>query len=131
MYNIETKNFGVKLTFSGFIQADEMNNWVEDSKKVLPSLGTNFGVFVDLRDLKPLPVDAQAAMEEGQKMYKQAGMLRSVVVLANPITTMQFKRIAKETGIYEWERYIDASAVSNWEQLAQDWIVSGKDPDAK
>jgi len=34
-------------------------------------------------------------------------MVRSVVILANTITKLQFKRIAQETGIYQWERYID------------------------
>jgi hypothetical protein len=47
-------------------------------------------------------------------------MDRSVVILANSVTTMQFRRIAQETGIYQWERYIDASKVTNWEEIAID-----------
>ena len=46
-------------------------------------------------------------MQEGQKLFKNAGMERSVVILSTAMVTMQFKRIAKETGIYEWERYIE------------------------
>ncbi len=42
---------------------------------------------------------------------------------------MQFKRIAKETGIYEWERYINASATPNWEQAGADWLTKAADPD--
>ena len=38
MYNIETKPFGFKLTFSDFIKADEMLQWVDESKKVLGSV---------------------------------------------------------------------------------------------
>jgi hypothetical protein len=42
---------------------------------------------------------------------------------------MQFKRIAKETGIYQWERYIDSNANPTWEQAGVDWLVKGTDPD--
>jgi len=89
-----------------------------------------FGVFIDMRTLKPILPDTQEFMQQGQKMYKLKGMKRSVVILHSSITTMQFQRIAKETGIYEWERYIDASKTANWEKIGIDWIKSGVDPDA-
>ncbi len=44
---------------------------------------------------------------------------------------MQFKRIARETGIDQWERYINASATPNWEQVGIDWLTRAADPDAK
>lgn len=65
----------------------------------------------------------------GSKEYKSKGMKRSVVILDSAIMAMQFKRLAKDTGIYEWERYIDASTHSNWEKLGEEWIVNGIDPD--
>ncbi|MGB9500437.1 MAG: hypothetical protein ACKVE4_12015 [Dissulfuribacterales bacterium] len=42
---------------------------------------------------------------------------------------MQFQCIGKETGIYEWERYIDVSSSPDWERIAVDWISKGIDPD--
>ena len=106
-----------------------MQKWVVESGKIIKSLPHKFGVFVDMRELKPLDADSQLVMQEGQKLYKGAGMERSVVILANAIITMQFKRIAKETGIYEWERYIDASKTANWEEIGIDWLVNNIDPD--
>ena len=129
MYSIEKKPYGVKLIFGEFIQQPEMAEWVKESEQIIPTLSGGFGVFVDMRTLKPLPQDSQEEMEKGQKLYKQHGMVRSVVVLDNAVTTMQFKRIAKKTGIYEWERYIDASATPNWEKVGEDWIVKAEDPD--
>lgn len=129
MYNIERKTYGYKLTFSGKITPEEMQMWVEDSKKKLTSSPSSFHVFVDMRSLKTLSSEAQMHMQDGQKLYKGKGMVRSVVVVDSTITKMQFQRIAKETGIYEWERYIDASGTSNWEKVGEDWIVSEKDPD--
>ena len=100
-----------------------------ESKSALNSAPGKFGVFVDMRNLSPLPSDAKTMMEEGQKLYKQKGMQRSVVVVANAITKMQFQRIAKQTGIYDWERYIDASNTSNWESVGVNWLKNGVDPD--
>ena len=131
MYKIEKTDFGVKLTFVGFIKKDEMANWVKESEQLIRSLPSKFGVFVDMRNLKPLPNDAEMEMQKGQKLYKEKGMERSVVILANAITAMQFKRIGQETGIYQWERYIDASKVTNWEEIGIQWLVRAEDPDKK
>jgi hypothetical protein len=129
MYKIEKKNYGVKLTFDGFIKKEEMEQWVQEAKNIVPQLPGKFGVLVDMRTLKPLPRDAQAAMEEGQKVFKQNGMERSAVVLNSATVTMQFKKIAKDTGIDQWERYIDASKHSDWENKSLEWIQKAKDPE--
>lgn len=129
MYKIDKTKYGYRLTFGGFITKDEMEKWLEESKKILKTTSRKFGVFVDMRTLKPLVSEAQDAMKEGQKLYKQKGMERSVVILENAITTLQFKRIAQETGIYDWERYIDAFVTSDWERVGLDWLTKAIDPD--
>ena len=67
-------------------------------------------------------------MAKGQEMYRKAGMERSVVVLADAITSMQFKRLAKQSGIDAWERYIDASTTSNFKEVGMDWLLNKKEP---
>ncbi len=132
MFTIETKEFGYKLTFVGFIKSDEMMDWLSESEKILEkSTVKEFGVFIDMRKLRPLPPDSRELMEKGQMLYKTKGMSRSVVIVDNIVTKLQFIRIAKETGIYDWERYIDVSSISNWELVGLDWITDGKDPDKK
>ena len=130
MYKIERKNYGYKLTFGGFMLVDEVKNWVADSRRILIPANGKFGVFVDMRTLKPLPGDAQVFMQEGQHLYQAKGMIRSVVILANVITKIQFQRIGRETGIYERERYIDIESKPNWEQVGLNWIIKGLDPDS-
>ena len=129
MYKIEKKSFGYKLTFSDIIELDEIKRWVEESKKVLASQAGKFGVMVDMRGLRPLKPDVQAAMVEGQKAFKGKGMERSAVVLANSVIALQFKRLAQESGIYEWERYVDGSKKAEWERVAEAWISHAADPD--
>jgi hypothetical protein len=129
MYRIETRDYGYKLTFAGSIKADEMKAWVQESKTILAAGSRKFGVLVDMRELKPLIDDARLFMREGQKLYKRTGMVRSSVAVNSPIIKQQFQRIAMETGIYEWERYIDASSVATWERVGLDWIEHAVDPD--
>jgi hypothetical protein len=132
MYRIEKKPYGYRMLFSGFIKNDEMKAWAQEVKATLAApQAKEFGVFVDMRDLKPLDDAAKATMVEGQLIFKDKGMVRSVVILNSPILTMQFKRLAKESGIYQWERYVDASVVSDFEKVGEDWVGKGIDPDKK
>ncbi len=130
MYLIESKPFGFSLRFEGSISAAEMQEWVEASKEVLKTAPKHFGVLADLRSLKPLVPESKVVMEVGQKLYKSAGLTRSVVILDSSLLAVQFKNIAWATGIYEWERYITASEHADWNELALNWIMSGIDPDA-
>lgn len=131
MYKIEKRPSGFLLTFGGFINKQEMEQWLEESKSALMLAPPEFGVIIDMRTLNPLPLDAQEVMVAGQQMYKTKGMKRSAVVLNNPTTTIQFKRLAQESGIYAFERYIDASVTPDWSKVAVDWVKSGIDPDKK
>lgn len=126
MYKVEKTQYGVKIVFSGLISENEMKQWFEESKKL--SLPSEFGVIVDMRELKPLAKEAQHYLEEGQKYYQSKGMKRSSVIVSSAIVKMQFQRLAKETGIYQFERYIEPSQ-PNFEIVAQKWISSGIDPD--
>ncbi len=129
MYTIERQPYGFRLVFGGFIKREEMSQWVKEAERHLATQTVPFGVLVDMRELKPLPPDSQSVMEGGQKLFKMKGMQRSAVALQNAVITLQFKRIAQESGIYAWERYLDASKTPNWQTKAIAWIVSGTDPD--
>ena len=128
MYEIEKTDYGYHLTFAGRILETEMAAWVEESDQLLDKQRGKFSVFIDMRRLDPIASEAQVQMQKGQRLYKLKGMERSVVVLENPTLTLQFKRIARQTGILLWERYIDATLVKNWEEVALDWIKNGIEP---
>jgi hypothetical protein len=130
MFTIEKKHYGYRFAFSGFITADEMTRWLEEVKKILSTpQSKEFGVFVDMQEMKPLADEVQKIIVEGQAICKTKGMGRSVVILKSSVLSMQFRRLAKESGIYEWERYLASQNVANYEKVGEDWIVSGTDPD--
>jgi len=129
MYSITRKTSGYILTFNGVIDENEMQKWVDDSKRHLQEeKSDSFGVIVDMENLEPLSQGASTLMKEGQKLYKEKGMNRSAVILNSPKICEQFKNIALQTGIYAKERYIDASTVKNSIEVAIKWVKDGISP---
>jgi hypothetical protein len=130
MYKIEKLAFGYKLTFAGSISESEIQQWYDESVTQLASAPSKYGVLIDMRTIQALVPGARDIMMKGQQLYKSKGMERSAVIVNSAITKMQFTRLARESGIYEWERYIDASGVSDCENVGIAWIQKAQDPDA-
>ena len=130
MFKIDKKDYGFHLIFSGFIQLSEMKQWANEFGGEVQKLGgAKYGVLVDMRELKPLPKDAQEFMTQGQLAARKGGMERSAIILNDTIVMMQFKRLAYESGIYDWERYFNAKDDPSYETKAINWIKNGVDPD--
>jgi hypothetical protein len=129
VYKIEKRPSGFLLTFGGVITKDEMERWHAESQVALVGAVPPFGVIIDMRELQPLHPEVQGVMVEGQKKYMVAGMKRSCVVVANAITAAQFKRLAHASGIYAFERYLDAESTPDWSRTAVAWVKDGTDPD--
>jgi hypothetical protein len=130
MHNISKQKYGYQLTFGGTIDLDEITRWREKSRVALVGAPKSFGVLIDMRGLGPggLRPEAQPVMVEGQELYRKAGMVRSCVVLQSATVTMQFQRLARESGIDSYERYINAAAQPDWQAKAIAWIESRTEP---
>jgi hypothetical protein len=131
VYKIEKADWGYELTFGGNMPADEVSQWYQDWAETIKDHLGPFSVFVDMRTLIPLSKEAMEPLAEGQRLARQRGMVRSVVIVQNPATASQFRRIAGDTGINQWERYIDATIADNWRQLGLNWILQGIEPIAE
>jgi hypothetical protein len=123
MYRIEKTEYGLKLVFEGFIKADEMRKWYEDSKKALESQSEDYKVMVDMRNMKTLPPDSKKILEEGQRNFVSKGGIRAAIIASNVVTKEQQKNIAVKSGLGESEVYIDGSQ-PDWEQKALDWLIN-------
>ena len=122
MYKIDKTDLGFYLTFAGAMTKAEIEKWYAESEQVLKGPLAPFGVIIDMRTLALLSVDAQGVMVRGQAMYRSRGMERSCVILDDAITTIQFMRLARRSGIFKYERYIDASAHKDWLAEARNWV---------
>ena len=129
MYRIKREPWGYRLRFGGFISSDEMEAWRVESQKILEEAPARFGVLVDMHDLRPLPPQTQMVMVSGQQLYKQAGMERSAVIVDSALTALQFRRLARESGIDAWERYLSTKD-PDVDEKAIAWLEEGSDPDS-
>lgn len=129
MHKIEKKNYGFKITSSGITTLEETREWIVASEKILKDVSGKFGLFSDIRNLSPVTMEIQEKLQEGQKLYKDKGLERSAIIVNSATAALQFKKVAKKTGIYKWERYIDSSTRSNWESLGEKWLTDAIDPD--
>jgi hypothetical protein len=128
VYKIDKTDAGFYLTFAGDMTKPELDSWYKESEQVLTKQKGSFGVIIDMRTLAPLPAEAQGVMVRGQSMYRRRGMERSCVILQDAITTIQFMRLARQSGIFKDERYIDASTHRDWLAEAKDWVTNAIAP---
>ena len=128
MYKIERTDYGFRLEFGGFIQADEMREWYEETKKALEDVTEEYKVLVDMRKMKTLPPDSKKILEEGQRYYVEHGGIGSAVIASNVITKEQQRNIGVRSGVGPREVYIDASD-PDWEEKALNWLLHGISPE--
>ncbi|BDS12438.1 hypothetical protein [Aureispira anguillae] len=128
MYIVERKDYGVKITFAGFIREKEMKAWQLEMVKLLKTLPDKFGMLIDMREMKAIPAESQQILMATQKIFKPH-VLRSASITAAAITNMQFKRMGDKTKVNETKIFINALEVPNWEEVGETWIVKGTAPE--
>lgn len=131
MYTMERTTYGLFIKVRDSLSKAEAEQWVKDLKAATTEINGEFGVIADLRQVLILSPESKDAVQAGEMYAREHGLVRSVIILGDEITAQQMKGIARCSGVYEWERYIDATGEPNWEQVAVDWILNAVDPDKK
>lgn len=129
MYRIDETDYGFKFTFGNSIDRATMSRWSTAAMALVNSQTDAFSMMIDLRAIKPLSGDIEAQIQQVKDAARRKGMIRSVVVLGDALTTMYLRRAARRNGNYWFERYINANMEPNWDQVGQEWLVHGIDPD--
>lgn len=128
MITWEKEEYGFYFGFHSPVTLEDALKWADDVRRLVPEHGRPFCVFADFRTCELLPPASKLVIGEMQRFCLENGMQRSVVILNDKITVMQMALVARTSGIYDGERYIDATTVPNWEQLGLDWLIKGIDP---
>jgi hypothetical protein len=128
MYTVARAAYGVRVSFSGQVSAEEARQWSAESRLLLDSIEGRFHVLIDMRAIAPPSAEALAEIAAGQSMYEAAGMDRSAVIVGHRDLAERFTAAAQASGDDEWERYIDASSSPDWEARAVTWLEAGIDP---
>ncbi len=127
MYKIERQNYGVKLTFEGFITPEEMQAYKDEFKVMLELLPPKFGLLGDIRNMKPLSAESQAILSAHPE-WTANRIERSATIIDSALVKMQSRRLTREWKQEEGKKYIDASEHPDWETLAVNWIEKGVAP---
>lgn len=127
--DFEATSYGVRITVSDPQSSEDLSRFTAQLRNGIGSRQT-FGLLVDLRlQVTRRPKEEAAVIVDAMKTARSLGLTRSAVVASNAKTTFAIRQLAFSTGVYEWERYFDASTNSEWEKAALDWIENGTDPD--
>lgn len=125
MHQIEQTDYGMRVTFDGFMSRQDMQAWFDDMKKSgpPPTGQGEYGVLVDLRGAVAFPVESQEVLFDAIKMSMERGMRRNAIIVSNAIAKIQATRIARETGIgKDAIQFFDATTTPDWEKQATDWL---------
>jgi hypothetical protein len=132
MYRIIKHTFGFELVFGDTLSADEMKQWRQEAVRSLVGAPKSFGILVDMHTLRRSELDAetQEALAEGLDLFKRSGTLRSCIILDSAPITAQYRRRARESRVYYFERYINAAVEPLWRRKAVGWLENQVEPDA-
>jgi len=129
MHQIEKKPYGFKIAFEGFFQGQDVERFAEEMKRQVGRQSGDFAVLVDLRETRTFPPEAQTGLMEIIGFCAEKGMNRNVIVVNSAISKIQANRLARESGVVDI-RFLDAAEVNDWEKVAEDWLIRGKEFEA-
>jgi hypothetical protein len=129
MYKIEKTTYGIKIVLEGTLDVAQAGDFARDAIAAVETCSQGFGILRDMRQLKALSPEAEKQIIPAYQAAKKGGVGRQALIVPSGVMKMQSVRRAKEVGIYDTTRFIDASTDPNWEQTAVDWLTKGVDPD--
>jgi hypothetical protein len=124
----QATSYGYTSTFTGLLTVDEANSWYDDLKVAIDGQ-TSFGQVIDLRGQTAQNPDTNQIVQDAMAYVIAQGMQRSAVVLSSVVMRMQIMRLAKEAGMYAYERYFAVDSGVEWPPEVLAWVVDGVDPD--
>jgi hypothetical protein len=128
MHRVDETRYGYRVVFEGFLQQDDVGELLSNMKTTIRPRGNAFALLFDMRKSRAFPAEVRELLRQALHFCKEAGMERNAVVLSSAIATLQARRLARESGVEEWSRYIDASH-PDWEKIAVDWLVRAVEPE--
>jgi len=129
MYAIGPLPCGYQIVFAGKLTALELLAWLDDVRRHIVSPPKDFGLLLDLRSLAPMSPGATRVLAKGLQFCQEKGLGRTAVVVLSRATKREFTRLAKGSGLYQWERYLSAEDTPDWHRRGLAWISQGIDPE--
>lgn len=122
----EKTSYGYSSIYGETASLEEAKEWLVDVKKILGPGKRPFCQMIDIRGQKAHDPTVQTFIVEAMGYLRKTGLQRSAVILSSAIAKMEITRLAKQTGVYDYERYFEGTGS---EKAALAWLEHGVDPD--
>jgi hypothetical protein len=126
MYEVDQTAYGLRITMSGQLDAEESEAFAQDVRSQARQLDPGFSVLADLRGMDAFPPEVGERIAELMAFCNEQGMGRSADVVETATTSLQMEQLVEQAGIDE--QVVDASRVDDWERAALEWIEHGQEP---
>lgn len=127
-YEIEPTSYGLRLSVSGFVSADEVAGMDRDLERAVRRLDDGFGLVMDMSASHAFSNEAAARVKGQLDLCREHGMARGAIVLQSALVALQARRILAELGLLPRVRFLDSSAEGDWEAAAVGWVRDGTEP---
>lgn len=98
MVQIEPTLYGLKVTFTGDLDALQLKNWLKQSKAALAGRQAGFHALVDLRATGPMTHEALVFWDIGLALYERQGMRESMVLLPDGRAVPMQQVVSRKAG---------------------------------
>ena len=111
----------------GLYAPGEVATYLKEKEAALREYGDSYSLLVDLREaIPPNPEDAQMLQQSHARM--KDGLIRQAIVIYSPVVRVRASQLIEAGEIQDRTRIINSAESPNWEELAMDWILFGKEP---
>ncbi|MEZ3117135.1 hypothetical protein RYH80_14560 [Halobaculum sp. MBLA0147] len=129
MYDNTPTEYGYEMTFTGFIEIDEMRTWATTVRDALDGHESDeWHCLVDMRDLDAMSPKAKDVMTEVKTECHREGLDRVATVVSDTTTRLQFQQMSRGTGAVA-ERYVAADQHETPLGVARAWVRDGVRPE--
>ena len=129
MYNIESAPFGFRVTSSGIITMDEIEQLKSELLQTLCAHKRPFSLVLDSRHIIPPAPDVMKEFWDLHTKVWQLSCERIVFVVDSPVAKAQVIQMQHIASKGKEDRVIDASKYPDWEERATAWAANARELD--
>ncbi len=118
----ETTGYGYRVSARGALRAEGARTWLNELRTHVDRVGVGGASYLlDARGLTWDSVGVEATIVAGLRCLAEGGIARSAVVADTPEALFELRRLGREAGLYESQRYFLADA----DRAAVAWVAEG------
>ena len=120
----ETTSYGYRVSARGALRADPARTWLGELRTHVERVGVRGAHYLlDARGLTWDSAGVEATIVAGLRCLAEGGIGRSAVLAETPEALFELRRLGREAGLYDAQRFFLADA----ERAALRWVADGVD----